>query len=162
MKAAAIISVILLIACLLGIGVLYGTASMAVESVGVIAVEASTQPELFGQLREQVETGGVLGTAYTSQTWLDDASNYQFYTYTIRLRNDCYVTADMIEAQVTPMEGDVLQIGDFTVKQLPAHNTGDLQVTILTAIGMHPVRELIVTYYVWGMPFTLKTTYGQQ
>ena len=162
MKAAAIISVILLIVCLLGVGVLYATSGMAVESVGVIAVEASTQPDLFSQLRQQVESGSVLGTAYTTQTWLDDASNYQFYTYTIRLRNDCFVPADMIEVQVTPMEGDVLQIGDYSVKQLTARTTGDLQVTILTAIGMHPVRELNVTYYVWGMPFTLKTTYGQQ
>ena len=161
MKAAAIVSVILLIACLLGIGVLYATADMAVESVNVIAVEAATQPALFGQLRQQVETGSVLGTAYTSQAWLDDPSNYQFYTYTIRLRNNCFVTADMIEAQVTPMDGDVLQMGDFSVKQLPARSTGDLQVTILTAIGMHPVREINVTYYVWGLPFSLKTTYGQ-
>lgn len=162
MKAAAIISVVLLILCLLGVGALYATSGMAVESVGVIAVEASTQPDLFNQLRQQVESGSVLGTAYTSQTWLDDASSYQFYTYTIRLRNDCFVPAEMIEVQVTPMEGDVLQIGDYTVKQLTARTTGDLQVTILTAIGMHPVRELNVTYYVWGMPFTLKATYGQQ
>ena len=161
MKAAAIVSVILLIACLLGIGVLYATADMAVESVNVIAVEAATQPDLFSQLRQQVETGSVLGTAYTGQPWLDDASSYQFYTYTIRLRNDCYVTADMIEAQVTPMDGDVLQIGDYTIKQLPARSTGDLQVTILTTVGMHPVREINVTYYVWGLPFSLKTTYGQ-
>ena len=161
MKAAAIISVILLIVCLLGIGVLYATSGTTVESVGVIAVEAATQPELFNQLRQQVESGSVLGTAYTSQTWLDGAENYQFYTYTLRLRNDCFVPADMIEVQVTPMDGDVLQIGDYSVKQLTARTTGDLQVTILTAIGMHPVRELNVSYYVWGMPFTLKTTYGQ-
>ena len=161
MKAAAIVSVILLIACLLGIGVLYATADMAVESVNVIAVEAATQPDLFNQLRQQVESGSILGTAYTGQNWLDDASNYQFYTYTIRLRNDCFVNADMIEAQVTPMDGDVLQIGDYTVKQLPSRATGDLQVTILTAIGMHPVREINITYYVWGLPFSLKTTYGQ-
>lgn len=161
MKAAAIVSVILLIVCLIGIGVLYATAEMTVEAVSVVAVEAAAQPELFNQLRQQVETGSVLGTAYTTQTWLDDASHYQFYTYAIRLRNDCFVTAEMIEAQVTPMDGDVLQIGDFSVKQLPGRSRGDLQVTILTNIGMHPVRELNVTYYVWGMPFTLKTTYGQ-
>ena len=161
MKALAIVSVVLLIVCLAGVGVVYATSGMAVESVGVIAVEAATQPELFGQLRQQVESGAVLGTAYTNDAWLGDAENYQFYTYTIRLRNDCFVTADMIEVQVTPMDGDVMQIGDFTVKQLPARHAGDLQATILTAYGMHPVRELIVTYYVWGMPFTLKTTYGQ-
>ena len=162
MKVAAIVSAALLIACLLGIGVLYGTAGMAVESVGVVAVEAATQLEIFNELRQQVESGSVLGTAYTGQTWLEDASNYQFYTYTIRLRNNCFVTAEMIEVQVTPMDGDVLQIGDYSVKQLAGRSTGDLQATILTTVNMHPVRELNVTYYIWGMPFTLKTTYGQQ
>ena len=162
MKAAAILSVILLIVCLLGVGALYMTSGMVVESVGVIAVEASTQPDLFNQLRDQVASGSVLGTAYTSETWLDAAENYQFYTYTIRLRNDCFVAADMIEAQVTPMDGDVLQIGDFSVKQLNARATGDLQVTILTTVQMHPVREINVTYYVCGLPFSVKTTYGQQ
>lgn len=161
MKKVAIVSVMLLIVCLAGIGVLYATAEMTVESVGVIAVEAATQPELFAYLRQEVESDSVLGTAFTHQPWLDEAENYQFYTYTIRLKNNCFVTADMIEVQVTPMDGDVLQIGDFTVKQLSARSTGDLQVTILTAVGMHPVRELNITYYIWGMPFTLKTTYSQ-
>ena len=161
MKAFAIISVVVLIACLAGIGALYMTAEMTVQSVSVIAVEASTQPELFAYLRQQVEAGSVLGTAYTSSTWLDQPENYQFFTYTIRLRNNCFVTADMIEAQVTPMDGDVLQVGDFTVKQLNGRSTGELQVTILTALGMHPVREINVSYYIWGMPFSLKTTYSQ-
>lgn len=161
MKKVAILSVILLVACLIGVGALYLTANVVVEAVGVIAVEAETQPELFARLQEQQRTGHVIGTAYTSEA-IGDASNYQFYTYTVRLRNNCFLTADMVEVQVTPMEGDVMQVGDTSAKALSAQSTGDIQATILTARGMHAVRELNVTYYMWGMPFSVRTAYSSR
>ena len=159
MKYAAIFMVLVLIASLVGVGYLYLTANMTVQAVGVAAVEASTQPALFEELARQVENRQVLGTAYTSAP-LGDIENYQFYTYTVRLRNNCFVTADMVEVQVTPMEGDVLQIGDDTARALPARATGDITATILTDVNMHSVRELNITYYMWGVPFSLKTAYG--
>lgn len=159
MKYVAILTVLLLIASLIGVGYLYLTANVTVEAIGVVAVEASTQPELFEQLRQQVENQSVVGTAYTT-TPLGDASNYQFYTYTIRLKNNCFVTADMVEVQVTPMDGDVLQLADTSARALSARSTGDLGATILTDISMHSVRELNISYYMWGVPFTIRTTYG--
>ena len=123
------------------------------------AVEASTQPALFEELARQVENRQVLGTAFSSVP-LGSVENYQFYTYTVRLRNNSFVTADMVEVQVTLMEGDVLQIGDDTARALSARSTGDITATILTDVNMHSVRELIVTYYMWGVPFSLKTAYG--
>jgi len=161
MKALAILSVIVLIAAIGGVGYLYMTSSVVVAALDVFAVEADTQPELFAALKSQVESGSVIGTAYTGQTALGDASGYQFLTYTVRLKNNCFVTADMVELQVTPMEGDVLQIGDFQPKALQAQTTGDLQAVILTDIHMHATRELNVTYYIWGMPFTLRTICSQ-
>ena len=159
MKYAAIFMVLLMIASLVGVGYLYLTTNVTVQAVGVTAVEASTQPALFEELARQVEEGRVLGTAYTSSP-LRSVENYQFYTYTVRLKNNCFVTADMVEVQVTPMEGDVLQIGDDTARALSARTTGDITATILTDISMHSVRELNITYYMWGIPFSLKTTYG--
>lgn len=159
MKYAAIFMVLVLIASLVGVGYLYLTANVTVQAVGVTAVEASTQPTLFEELARQVENRQVLGTAYTSAP-LGGIENYQFYTYTVRLRNNCFVTADMVEVQVTPMEGDVLQIGDDTARALPARSTGDITATILTDVNMHSVRELNITYYMWGVPFSLKTAYG--
>lgn len=159
MKYAAIFMVLVLIASLVGVGYLYLTANVTVQAVGVTAVEAPTQPALFEELARQVENRQVLGTAYTSAP-LGGIENYQFYTYTVRLRNNCFVTADMVEVQVTPMEGDVLQIGDDTARALPARATGDITATILTDVNMHSVRELNITYYMWGVPFSLKTAYG--
>ena len=159
MKYAAIFMVLVLIASLVGVGYLYLTANVTVQAVGVTAVEAATQPALFEELARQVENRQVLGTAFSSVP-LGSMENYQFYTYTVRLRNNSFVTADMVEVQVTPMEGDVLQIGDDTARALPARSTGDITATILTDVNMHSVRELIVTYYMWGVPFSLKTAYG--
>lgn len=159
MKVVAILSVLVLIASLFGVGYLYLTANVTVEAIGVVAVEASTQPELFAQLKQQVESQQVLGTAYTTQP-LGDAESYQFLTYTVRLKNSCFVTADMVEVQVTPMQGDVLQTADTSARALSARSTGDLTATILTDINMHSVRELNITYYMWGIPFSLRTTYG--
>lgn len=159
MKYLAILSVLALIICLIGVGYLYMTATVTVEATGVVAVEASTQPELFEQLRRQVETNSVLGTPFTSQP-LGDAAGYQFYTYTIRLRNNCFIPAEMVELQVTPMQGDVLQLGTAVTQPLAARSTGDLSVTILTDINMHAVREVNISYYMWGIPFNLRTAYG--
>lgn len=159
MKYIAIFTVLLLIASLIGVGYLYLTSNVTVEAIGVVAVEASTQPEMFERLCQQVESHSVIGTAFTSQP-LGDISNYQFYTYTIRLKNNCFLTADMVEVQVTPMQGDVLQLADDTARALPARTTGDLGATILTDINMHSVRELNISYYMWGVPFTIRTTYG--
>lgn len=159
MKYIAILTVLLLIASLIGVGYLYLTSNVTVEAIGVVAVEASSQPEMFERLRQQVESHAVIGTAFTSQP-LQDISNYQFYTYTIRLRNNCFLTADMVEVQVTPMQGDVLQLADDSARALSARSTGDLGATILTDINMHSVRELNISYYMWGIPFTIRTTYG--
>lgn len=159
MKYAAIISVILLVAALIGVGYLYMTATVTVEAVGVVAVEAANQPDVFEDLRQQQENGTVLGTSYVS-TPLGGAEDYQFLTYTVRLKNNCFITADMVEVQVTPMDGDILQIGDATAYALTARTTGDITATILTDINMHSVRELNITYYMWGLPFSIKTTYG--
>ena len=62
--------------------------------------------------------------------------------------------------KVVPQTTDILQIGDLSVKSLDAKSEGDLTVQILAPKDTHSVRELIVTYYVWGVSFNLKTTYG--
>ena len=159
MKYVAIVTVLLLIASLVGVGYLYLTANVTVEAIGVVAVEAASQPDMFQELARQVEEQRVIGTAYTSAP-LSDAQNYQFYTYTVRLKNYCFVTADMVEVQVTPMQGDVLQLADSSARALAARSTGDLSATILTDINMHSVRELNISYYMWGIPFTIRTAYG--
>ena len=158
MKYFAIITVLILIATLVGVGYLYMNANVFVEAVGVIATDAVSQYELYEDLRDQLRLGAVTGTPYIAATALIGPENYQFLTYTIRLRNNTSVPADMVELQVTPMAGDVLQIGSFEDVKLPAGRSVDATATILTDVNMHPIREVTITYYIWGVPFTMKTT----
>ena len=161
MKRVAITLAILLILAICGVGFLYVDCAVTVTAMGANVTEAASQPELFQALALQVEQGAVTGTSFTDSTYLESAENYQLITYTIRLKNTCFVTADQVELQITPMDGDVLQVGDTTPKALSAHTTGDIQVTLLTAIGMHTAREMTLTYYMWGLPFTQKFSYSR-
>lgn len=158
MKYFAILTVLILIVTLVGVGYMYMTANIYVDAVGVVATDAASQPVLFEDLRRQLRLGAVVGTPYVEAQELSQAENYQFYTYTVRLRNDCAVMADMVELQVTPMAGDILQIGSSADVKLPAGQTVDATATILTDVNMHAIREVTVTYYIWGVPFTMKTT----
>ena len=158
MKYFAIITVLILIATLVGVGYLYMNANVFVEAVGVIATDAVSQYELYEDLRDQLRLGAVAGTPYIAATELSGPENYQFLTYTIRLRSNTSVPADMVELQVTPMAGDVLQIGSFEDVKLPAGRSVDATATILTDVNMHPIREVTITYYICGVPFTMKTT----
>ena len=78
----------------------------------------------------------------------------------MKLRNDTFVRAETVQIQIAPMNGDVLQTAENAPGQIPARGTGEVRATILTRKNMHNVREIMVTYYLWGMPFSLRTTYS--
>lgn len=158
MKRFAIICVALLLVTVLGVGAHYLTANVTILAQSVSAVEATNQQELFNSLASQVRTGAVVGTAYVTAQELSGAEDYVFYTYTFRLENNTSLPAEMLEVQITPMGGDILQIGSNQVLTLPAHSIGDLTATILTSRDMHAIREVNITYYIWGIPFTVRTT----
>lgn len=158
MKRFAIVSVVLLLLAVLGVGALYMTANVTVVAQGVTAMEAYRESDLFQSLCAQVRAGAVVGTSFVAPQELSGAEDYVFYTYTFRLENKTALPAEMIEVQITPMSGDILQVGSDQALVLPAHSVGDITATILTDKDMHPIREANITYYIWGIPFTLRTT----
>lgn len=160
LKIAAIASVSLLLVMVLLVGYLFFTAEVRVTDVAVQGVSAAEDPAAFETLKNAVLEETFQGTLYQKPLTWEDASEYVYLTYTLRIRNDCLVPIDMIEAQVVPQATDILQTADLSVKSLGAKSEGDLTVQILAPKDAHPVRELIVTYYVWGVSFNLKTTYG--
>ncbi len=164
MKFLAIVSALILLLTLVGVGYLYMTTNIYVEAAGVITVEASAQPALFASLRDQARLNAVVGTAYNSPVDLGEAEDYQFCIYTVRVRNNCRVAADSMEVQVSPMTGDVLCFAqnDYlpvpTLVSVPVGGAAEASSVLLTTRGNHTIREVTVTYYMWGIPFTLKTT----
>lgn len=159
MKVWAIILIFLCIAALAGVGYLYLTAGITVDAIGCVASDAGTLTDYFAQLSDQVNSGSFVGTLFNNGL-LPAAESCQFLTYTVRLKNTGYLSAETVELQVTPMDGDLLQLGDTESHSLKAKGTGDIQATILTGKGNHNIRQLTVTYYIWGIPFTLTTAYN--
>ena len=160
MKPFAIILIILVLAAVGGLGYLYLTSNLDVRFVSCVATDAVSQAEYFDTLRSRLDSSSFIGTRF-SETTLGTADQYQFLTYTVRLNNHSFLKADVIEIRITPMQGDVLQVGDEYVHDLPSGQQADLSAMILTTREMHSVREATVSYYFWGIPFTAKLTLGR-
>ena len=160
LKLAAIASVSLLLVTALMVGYLFWTSEVEIVSISAKGNPASNNPEAFERLKKSVQEDTFQGTLFQEPLEWKDASEYVVHTYTIRLSNQCLVPIDMIEAQVIPQASDILQIGNYDVRSLDLRSEGDFSVQVLAPKDSHTVREILVTYYVWGVSFTLKATCG--
>ena len=149
----------LVIVVVVVVGYFFFTAKVTVAGCEINGGTASLQPELFAQIKQYAALDAFRGTMFTDEA-IGDAADYAFITYTLQLSNQCLVPIDMIEVQIIPKEGDVLQIGDFEVRSLEAKTSGNVSATILTAKDSHSVREALITYYVWGVSFSIRYTCG--
>ena len=157
MKAAAILMLVVCLAALCGVGYLYMSASITVTPVETIATDAVSQSEYYRTLREQVENEAFVGTLFTP-TYPDAPEKDVFYTYTVQIANRSFLPAEVVELQIAPVTGDILQIGDPEEHTLVPGHTIRLSTTLLTEKQLHNVRELTVTYYIWGLPFSARLT----
>ena len=160
MKPVAIILLILFLAALAGTGWLYLSANITVEDISCTAYAAQDQPAVFQTLKDQLAVNAFTGTPF-DVSGIGDPEDYQFYEYTLRVRNDSFLRAEVIEIQVTPMAGDVLQISDLDAHDLAPRSSGSFTAAILTAREMHNIRELTMTYYLCGLPFSSRVAYSR-
>lgn len=161
LKYIAIASVSILLVILMLVGYLFLTAKVEVVSISAQGISAANDPAAFEKIKTAVQEETFTGTLFQKPVTWKAASEYVYLTYTIRLRNNCLVPVDMLEVQVIPQSTDILQVGDLSVKSLDLKSEADLTVQILAPKEAHPVREMIVTYYLWGVSGNLKTVYGQ-
>ena len=161
LKFIAIASVSLLLVMAVLIGYLFLTAQVEVVDIKAQGIPVINSPEAFDKLKTSVDDDTFFGTLYQKPYEWKEPEEYIYLTYTLRLRNNCLVPIDMVEVQVVPQTDDILQLPDLKVKSLELKSDGDLSVTILTSKDTHPIREMLVTYYLWGVSGTVKTVYGQ-
>lgn len=161
LRFAAIAAFSLLLVMVVLVGYLFLTAEVQVIDIDVQGISAASDPIAFETLKQSIEQGTFYGTLYQKPIEWRDASEYVYLNYTLRIRNNCLVPIDMIEVQVVPQAGDILQTADLQVKSLDLKSEGDLSVQILAPKDTHSIREMIVTYYLWGVSGSVKTVYGQ-
>ena len=160
MKPLAVILILLVLAALVGIGYLYFSSNLDITFSSVVATDPLSQSDAFSQIRSAIETETFTGTRYTGDP-LGSPEDYLFYTWTVHLENHSFLPVDTIEIRITPMTGDVLLLGDLEQHTLASRKSMDLSATVLTSRKMHSVREAIVSWYVWGLPFSARLTLGK-
>ena len=160
MKPLAIFLVLLVLAAIVGVGWFFFNSNLTVTCSDCVATDPLTQEDYFNELKAGLEAETFVGTRY-SKAPLSGPEEYLFYTWTVHLENKTALPVNVIEIQVTPMTGDILIVGDPYEHALNAHDETDLSVTMLTARDKHSVREAIVTWYVWGLPFSTRMTLGK-
>jgi len=159
MKPVAIFLIIALLIALIGTGYLYTNCKISATEILLTTSDAASQERFFSQLKQQVADDSVEGVLF-DQSLTENVDDYQFLTYSVHLLNQCYIPADMIEFQVTPAAGDILQIGDTANHTLAARSEDTFSVTILTRKDVDAVREINCSYYLWGIPFYQKMHYS--
>ena len=158
-----VLTILLLVLSLAAIGLtgyLYFNTNVVLTEIECTAADPA-DTELFSLLKDQTERNIFTGTRFDDSP-IGDAELYQFYTYTVHLRNETFVRADVAEVQITPMNGDILQTEETEPVYISARSEGTVRGTILTGRDMHNIRELTVTYYLWGLPFSQRMTYSNQ
>ncbi len=161
LRFAAIASVSLLLVMVGLVGYLFLTAEVEVVDISAKGYPVSNDLATFEKLKASIEDETFYGTLFQKPLEWKEPSEYIYLTYTLRLRNNCLVPIDMIEVQVVPQSNDILQLPDLKVKSLELKSEGELSVQILAPKDTHPIREMIVTYYLWGVSGNVKTVYGQ-
>ena len=158
MKTLAIV----LVGAVLALGGVLGYAlfntALSVEGHGLEVLRAAERPGEFASLQEKVELGTLEGAVFTDTVPIN-ADEYRFYVYTLRLKNNCLVPAQMVEIQLAPGSQDVLYYDEAAQVDIRPGESRDVWCVLLTKGEPSPVRELTVTYYLWGNAQTVKHTY---
>ena len=160
LKITAIILFTLLLVMICLVGYLFLSSEVVVTNISAQGVSAGNDPETFEKLKNSIADGTFQGTMFQKPLEWKAASDYVYIEYTVTLQNNCLIPIDMIEVHIVPQSTDILQTADLDVHSLDLKSEGSLKACILSPKDAHPVREIIVTYYVWGVSFSLRTTYG--
>lgn len=165
------IAAILLLACALVCGgiLLYGYANstLNVTALPVEVTPASQLGEEFARWRTALDHNAVQGTVF-SPSAPGGAEDYVFMAFSVQVENRGLLPAEMVELSVAPQPGDVLSFTQAAAQgqdvnwsvDIPSFGHQTLRTILITRQDMHAVRELYVTYYIWGKLHTVKVTYG--
>jgi len=159
MKYVAWILVIILLALIAAGVYLYMNTNITITSINMSAYPAAQWEDHFDEYKKGIESSTAIGTIFDT-TPLSQIDQYVFNTYTVSVLNNSFIPAEMVELQIVPAQGDVLQTLTADVVSIPSKSQGQVSATVLSNKDAHNVRQVIVTYYLWGYYFTLTKTYG--
>lgn len=157
MRIVAIVFMVLVL--LAGTVIGYELFHTAIEVKGTVvqAFPASDREQEFQALRLAAEKNALQGTLLRRAEW-QSSEHYTYHVYTIRLKNPGLLPAQMVELQVVPISQDILFYGETGEADLAPGEERNLSVVLLTEGQPHQVREIKITYYIWGHAQEVKFT----
>ena len=158
MKAAAIGLIVLVLVAGGTLGYALFSTNLAVTAKGLQVLPARDRAAEFEALRLSARQKSLLGTLLKSGEW-GGAEDYSFYLYSLRLKNNGLVPAEMVEMQISPTPQDVLFYGAQEETVIPPGQTRDVWCVRLTEGQPTSVRDLYITYYLWVHPQKVRFTY---
>ena len=168
MKFAAIVMA-LLVAIGLAVGVYtYANARLELVFVNETTALGLERAQDFAKLQEALDQNAMLGTAYIGSLG-GSCTDYNFETYTFRLRNKGLIGAEMVEVQPVPVSGDMLAYTSLDPAQVnanvivPSRGEQDAYCVVLRSASQDEFarmqRSFRITYYLWGIPRTMTVRY---
>ena len=158
MKTIAIFLLALLLAVVGCLGYALFNTNLHVVGKSLEVLSAAQRPAEFDALKTAVQRQSLLGTVLKTGE-IGAAEDYSYYIYTLRLENKCLIPAEMVELQISPISNDELFYCDTKETIIPAGETRDVWCVLLTEGTPHAMRDIYVTYYLWGHPQKVKYTY---
>ena len=130
---------------------------LTVTARSVRTVPASDMLSNYGAVSRAVRNGSLQGVVYHEDS-LTDAAGCSFQFFTLTLENRGLLPAEMTELQLTPFQRDICAYLPRQEIVVPAGGRREATVTLLTADGSPAVRDVTVTYYLWGHLYRQRVT----
>ena len=122
---------------------------LAVVARSVRTVPAGEMKSNYDAVSGAVQNGSLQGIVYHGDALREmDACSFQFFTLT--LSNRGLLPAEMTELQLTPFAQDICAYLSRQEVIIPPGESKEVLLTLLTADASPSVRDIIVTYYLWG------------
>ena len=122
---------------------------LAVAARSVRTVPAKDLMSNYDAVSRAVRGKSLRGVIYHGEALKDaDACAFQFFT--LQLENRGLLPAEMTELQLTPFAEDVCAYLPAKEVIIPPGGRRDVMITLLTGRTAPAVRDVTITYYLWG------------
>ena len=130
---------------------------LAVAARTVRTVPAAEMKSNYEAVSRAVRNGSLQGIVYHGDA-LRDAESCSFQFFTLTLENRGFLPAEMTELQLTPFQQDICAYLAREEVIIPPGGKKDVLLTLLTAGPSPALRDVTVTYYLWGHLVRQKVT----
>lgn len=136
---------------------IYLNTKLDVVSVNVVSTDAKNMSNKFFADRQAMQDDTFVGKIFSKD--IANGNDYYYIDYNMELCNNLLVDVESLELEAIYKNGDVYQTLDKPLAIIKSKQKASLKASLLSKKTTMGIREFIVHYYVWGIPFKLSYTF---